>query len=151
MATDTTYNELERIRAANSGVLRPCDVLEAAEDSGNPLHGYFEWNDGQAAHEYRLEQARRLIRCTVRVIAQDKPPVRAYVSLRQDRYEGDSYRHIVQVMTDADLNERFLGQALREADSWRSRYERFVELAPIVQAIKEVAKKRRTRKKRKAG
>jgi hypothetical protein len=43
-------------------VLRPEDIIEDARDPKSPLHDSFEWDDSKAAHAYRMEQARRLIR-----------------------------------------------------------------------------------------
>lgn len=43
----------------------PQAVVAAARDEGSPLHKYFLWDDIRAAHAYRLDQARRLIRSVV--------------------------------------------------------------------------------------
>jgi hypothetical protein len=51
----------------DQGRLTPEGVLEAASDDDSPLHRFFEWDDHEAAHQYRVEQARRLIR-GVRVV-----------------------------------------------------------------------------------
>jgi len=44
------------------GEVTPDAVVEAAKDEDSPLHAEFEWNDGAAAHQHRLAQARYLIR-----------------------------------------------------------------------------------------
>jgi chorismate mutase len=54
--------EMERIRTANGGILEAEDVLSAASNPKSPLHPMFEWDDRTAAHNYRLDQARELIR-----------------------------------------------------------------------------------------
>jgi hypothetical protein len=51
----------------DEGRLTPECVLEAAEDEDSPLHRFFEWDNDEAAHQYRIDQARRLIR-GVRVV-----------------------------------------------------------------------------------
>lgn len=43
-------------------VLRPEDIIADARNPKSPLHDAFEWDDTKAAHAYRLQQARRLIR-----------------------------------------------------------------------------------------
>lgn len=133
-------NELEIVRNRHRGILRPRQVLAYARDKKTALHKVFEWDNSKAAEEYRLEQARRLIRCTVTVINDDKAPIHAYVSLMPDRRGGDSYRSLVEVMTDVGLREQLLAQALCEAESWRKRYERLAELSPIMRAIDKVQK-----------
>lgn len=57
--------ELQRLEDAN-GRLTATIVLEAARSPSSVLHSRFEWDDQQAAHSHRLEQARQLIR-SVRV------------------------------------------------------------------------------------
>jgi hypothetical protein len=47
----------------------PQKVVIAATDKSSPLHRYFEWDDGKAAHQHRLDQARRLIG-SVRVLVE---------------------------------------------------------------------------------
>lgn len=44
------------------GHLDPEVVVADAADAGSPLHGCFQWDDGVAAHAYRIDQARSLIR-----------------------------------------------------------------------------------------
>lgn len=53
---------LERIRQRNGGVLTPDGVVKDARDPKSPLHEHFTWDDSLAAHQYRLDQARTLIR-----------------------------------------------------------------------------------------
>lgn len=52
---------LEALRD-DAGLLHIERVVEAATDPASPLHNHFEWDDGEAAHRYRLGQARTLIR-----------------------------------------------------------------------------------------
>lgn len=53
---------LAEIAAAHGGVLTPEDTVAAAADPAHILHPRFEWDDTEAAHRYRLDQARALIR-----------------------------------------------------------------------------------------
>lgn len=66
--------ELERI-ADVSGELEPHAVVDAARSEASPLHDYFEWDDSEAAEQYRQHQARHLIR-SIRVVcvAGEEPP-----------------------------------------------------------------------------
>jgi hypothetical protein len=60
--------ELDQI-ADQRGYLTPRMVVEAARPQTSRLHQYFEWDDQAAAEEYRLAQARHLVRSvTVRVV-----------------------------------------------------------------------------------
>ena len=138
MASAAVTQELEIIRKQHRGILRPADVVAFARDPQTALHAEFEWDDSKAAVQYRLEQARQIIRCAVRVVSEDSPPIRAYVSLHNDRRTGDSYRNLLDVMSEPGLRRQLLAQAMREAESWRVRYERLTELKPIVRAIAKV-------------
>jgi len=138
MASAAVTQELEIIRKQHHGILRPADVVAFARDPQTALHAEFEWDDSKAAVQYRLEQARQIIRCAVRVVSEDSPPIRAYVSLQNDRRAGDSYRNLLDVMSEPGLRRQLLAQAMREAESWRVRYERLTELKPIVRAIAKV-------------
>jgi hypothetical protein len=142
MASAAVAQELELIRKRHHGILRPADVVDFARDPQTALHAEFEWDDSKAAEQYRLEQARLIIRCAVRVVGEDSPPIRAYVSLQEDRRAGDSYRSLSDVLGDPNLRNALLAQALREAESWRLRYERLAELKPIVRAISKVQRNR---------
>lgn len=135
MATAAVAQELELIREKHGGILRPADVVAFARDPQTALHGEFEWDDDRAAEQYRLEQARLIIRCAVRVVGENSPPIRAYVSLYNDRRAGDSYRTLEDALRDPELRKQLFAQALREAESWRMRYERLSELKPVVRAI----------------
>ncbi len=131
----TTKNELEIVRNQNGGILRPKDVVEYAHDPKSLLHSRFEWDDGAAAEGYRLEQARQLIRCTVVVLPNHNKSTHAYVSLVSDRKNGDSYRHVVDVMAEPLARQHLIRQALDEAAAWRKRHADLVELAAIFDAI----------------
>jgi hypothetical protein len=77
---------LEALRRLEDGHGRlvPEDVVEAAREPSSPLHGYFTWDDTEAAARYRLDQARTLIRSvryerqttthTVRVVGYARDP-----------------------------------------------------------------------------
>ena len=68
MARTAIVAELETIRRNAGGVLRPEDVVSFAADPDTELHSRFEWDDTEAAQQYRLWQARQLIRVTVTVL-----------------------------------------------------------------------------------
>lgn len=67
-----------------SGELSAHDVLDDARDPSSPLHSRFEWDDSVAGEEYRLGQARDLIRrVKVTIIPAKKSEpiiVRAYIA-----------------------------------------------------------------------
>src|SRR5215207_7682171 len=54
--------ELAQIATAHGGSIAPVSVVSAAREPTSAMHPYFEWDDPAAAQEYRLEQARGLVR-----------------------------------------------------------------------------------------
>lgn len=134
--------ELEQIRHSHGGLLRPEDVVKFARNKRSALHSEFEWDDAKASAEYRLWQARNVIRVAVTVLPSphaDQEPVRAYVSVVSDRVQpGGGYRSIADVMTDDEMRAEIVNEALGEVKRWRRKYERLRELVPIFRAIDKV-------------
>ena len=69
VSAQVVVDELTRIERAH-GEITPELVVEAARSSDAPLHPVFEWNQAQAAKQYRIIQARNLIRA-VHVVSED--------------------------------------------------------------------------------
>jgi len=134
---------LEEIRQEHNGILRPEDVIKRAQDPESPLHERFQWDDTEAAYQYRLYQARQLIRVCVKVVAEadEDKPLRVYVSLLPDRrQEGGGYRTLEDVLESADLREQLLEQATHDFRRWEEKYRRLQELAQVFAAMRRVQK-----------
>lgn len=86
------------------GRVTPEAVVEAAKPEDSVLHGLFEWNDGVAAHYYRIDQARTLIRSVRVEFRIEKRVVRsvAYVHdpLLPPKEQG--YRAVVELRRDPE-------------------------------------------------
>lgn len=136
---ETVLPELERIRIENGGLLIAEQVVEVAKDEDNPLHKYFQWDDTEAAHAYRLSQARQLISAMVTLIPNVKRPVVAYVSLRADRqYPEGGYHALVDVLSDREQREELLSEALDDLRTWERKYKILNELSIIFEAANKV-------------
>jgi len=145
LARDTVRRELMRIQRAE-GLLRADSVVAYARAEESPLHSLFEWNDAKASHEYRLEQARHLIRVVVFCEPKSNVTTRAFVSLTTDRTQrGGGYRFLVDVMGDAELREQLLAEALAELARFRAKYAELRALAPVFAAMKTVERRRARR------
>jgi len=100
---------LEKMARQNGGVLMIDDVIEEAKKEESILHSYFEWDDSEAATQYRREQARSLIqKCRITVLTSEPTHVRAFVSLPSDRESGGGYRMVADVMNNTSLREEFV-------------------------------------------
>jgi hypothetical protein len=128
--------ELERIRTWHNGRLEAKMVVEASIDPGAPLHRAFEWDDQRAAHAFRVEQAKYLIRSVEVVIDRGQPepkPIRAFVSVVRD--EDRSYTSTVHALADQDLRVQVIEQAWKELEAWRQRHAELVEFAKVFALI----------------
>jgi hypothetical protein len=126
--------ELERLARLNGGTLTPAQVVIAAEPKDSPLHDSFTWDDSAAATQYRLWQARQLLRVSVTVIVPDGPREdRAFVSLTTDRGK-DGYRVTLDVLNDEDLRRQMLLDARAEMKIFANKYRRLTELSGIFAA-----------------
>ena len=138
--------ELRKIEAKHGGILRPVDVVAAAKSNKSPLHSCFEWDDSAAGHQYRIWQARQLIRVSVEILPQSNTTERVFVSLSSDRHQPDGgYRNLTSVMSNADMQEILLADALAEFEIFERKYQELKALAPLFLAVKQVRK--RTRRK----
>lgn len=130
---DTVAAELERIRRANGGV-KPEDVIEAASDGNSPIHNVFDWDDSTAAHEYRLIQARQLIRAVV-VIYPDTTPRKMYVHVNRpaDDEENDGVSGVYQpmrlVVQDADMFDMARAALQGKLESARNSVNELMDVA----------------------
>ena len=130
---------LETLRAKNGGQLTAEIVVKAAKPKRSPIHSLIEWDDREAATQYRLEQARFILRKVV--VTQDGVPgpndVRAFVVVTQD--DEQHYTSLEHAMSVAGLREQVLARAKKEAADWRKRYQDLQEFAEVFVAIDRLA------------
>lgn len=120
------------------GRLTPALVVEAASedtDAGRLLHSRLEWDDGRAAEQHRLAQARELIR-SVRVVYRDPDPAkpersaRAFHAIREPN--GHAYRPIEDIVHDEFAKRVLIADMERE---WRALYRRWKEFPEFVSLV----------------
>lgn len=144
MSNPVIIAELKRIADEHGGLLNPADVVEAARPLKSPLHSRFEWNDSKAAQEYRVWQARQLIRVVVEYIGAGNEQVmsKVFVSLTSDRGDG-GYRPMVSVLSDSSQRSQLLADAVDEMERFQQKYKELEELAQVFAAMKTVTRRRR--------
>jgi len=123
--TTTALDELRRIAKENEGTLTAEAVVAEAANEWSPLHGHFEWDVETAAHEYRLEQARSLIRSVQVVLTApdgEDRRVRAFVHTAMSPEGARAYRPIEDVAADTGATTIFLEQLEREWMSFRRKW-----------------------------
>lgn len=118
------------------GVLTPEMMLEDARRQRSPLHDQFNWDDEDAAERYRLAQARKVIRSlVVRYEDGSEAPitVRAFVKIAHDH--SHNYGPIHFAMSNEQIQNEVLHQALFELDAFMQKYRTLNELAVVFEAI----------------
>lgn len=135
--SEIVKSELTRIAKRHKGSLSAEIVLEAATRASSPLHGYFQWDDDEAAREYRLEQARALIRLHKFVVAdretRNAPPIPVGRKLRSflQVERGAPYRSRKEVLAHRASRKMLVTSALQELRSWCTRYGDLSELSAV--------------------
>jgi hypothetical protein len=122
---------------AEHGVLRAQDVVDAARDTESVLHAeVFRCSADEAANNWYLEEARRLIRVAVTEQPELGQPVRVFVSLPSDRkVPGGGYRRLTDVIAHDQMRAELLQAALDDLRSAKERHKHVRELTEVFAAI----------------
>jgi hypothetical protein len=157
----TISEELTYIQELNRGLLDPAKVVEYAENPKTLLHSKFEWDDSKCGIEYRLWQARQIIRLELVVIKDDNygkvhmfniksdkdeygdegKITRKFVSLKNNRISTSTthgYRNIVDVLSDEELRKQLLEDAKNDMRIFRRKYDSLNALAKVFSAMDEL-------------
>ena len=129
--------ELRQLRAKNKhGDLVAEEVVAFAEDETTALHSRFEWDDSVAGHNYRLVQARNIIRVVVEYEPHTDQQFRAYVSLESTRTRpGGGYGPTRRILGNEETKSELLDMALKELNRAKEKYATLTELADVFAAI----------------
>lgn len=137
----TVGEHLEFLRQQEKGELTPQDVVKDARNPNSPLHSFFEWDDSEAAEQYRLKQARGLIRAVVAVFVRpDAPAIRAKAYVHIPEPTVPHYRATEHAMSLQKTRTMVLQRAWRELQAWRERYKDLQEFAGLIDVIDEQIK-----------
>lgn len=132
---------LELLRAQGKGELTPEDVLADAKHDNSPLHSYFEWDDSAAAEQFRLQQARGLIRAVVAIYThEDKPATRTKAYIHVADPGAQHYREASHAMSHSRTRKMVLERAWKELQAWRQRYKDLKEFAELFDIMDEIEK-----------
>lgn len=132
--------------------------LDASRAEDSPTHALFTWDDAEAAEKYRLSQSSKIINqlqidiIVEKVQAEEadieiepettiKSP--AYVNVNpvgrfgSNKNTTGSFVNVQKAMSDEDMRKIVLNNALRELNTFKSRYALYKELKGVFEAIKE--------------
>lgn len=117
------------------GALTPATIVKDAEQKSSPLHDWFEWRQQRAADEYRLVQARYLLRMLevkIELGSGEQRQVRLFHHVRTADDGPTVYVKVQTVMAEQALLKQVLTQAAREARAWQRRYDTYAECASVI-------------------
>ena len=136
--------ELKRIIEENGNRVDAQRIVEEATSPLNPLHEAFEWDDGKAANEHRLWQARHLTgSLQFRQTTSDNRQITGRVFVQISKPEGGArkdYTLTTFALSQVDLRAEVLRTALLELAAFRRKYSDLSELAQIIRVIDVVEK-----------
>lgn len=115
--------------------VEPQDLVTAAEHPTNPLHSCFEWNNERGAREYRLIQAREILRSLVFVVHKEDEPdgvitVRAYenVIVQSDDDSRRVYIPTRKALRNDEFREQVFARLREDIENAKRTAERYAYL-----------------------
>ena len=119
------------------GSITPEMLVKKAKAKRNPLHNYFDWDDKSAAEQYRIVQARYILRIIIREETPNGPEnMRAFVNVVTSGQQS-VYMPTAKAMANATTRIQLLEKAKDDLKAWRIKYHRLQELAKIIKIIDE--------------
>jgi len=106
------YGErIDYLMKLRGGELTPNDILNDGKDKNSPFHNYFMWDDTKAATEYRLSQARYLLRSVVIEVKLNggKAEQRSFWNV-----ENDNKETVYVTLETATSNEKYRNQLIKD-------------------------------------
>ena len=125
---------MEQLEQSERG-LSPASLLDASRDENAPLHGEFEWNDAEAAEQYRLSQAGSLIR-NIRIVAEEQEaPVRAFVCTGERK---SAYVSLQSALNNETWKSNLLEAAKRDMAFFSAKYRTLETLSGVIAEMAKV-------------
>jgi hypothetical protein len=121
------------------GRITPDGLVSAAQRATHPWHDDFEWDDHKAGHQYRVDQARHIIRTWAAPhVTVENVERRSVMYVRDPRQAAgeQGYVSIARVRTDDDLRREVL---VAEFSRAASALQRAYDVADLLNARSEVA------------
>lgn len=134
---------IEEIKEKRGGIT-PQLLVEEAKKKRSPIHNCFEWDNSMAAEQFRIVQAREILRFLVVVIESETENdeeiyVRGFIApLEKEEDSQTSYLTISEVMADEDLDKAYKQQILGELKAIKHKSKSYDEFSRVNRAIEEI-------------
>jgi hypothetical protein len=138
--TEQIRTALQVLADRHGGYLSPSRIVEAARDPSSILHDEFNWDDDDAANQYRIAQARALVR-RVRFTLVRQPEQTKVVNLSISRPTREAHKanESTTVIPAPRASEDMVDWVLKELTAYRRRHADLIALTPIWRAIDDVS------------
>ena len=128
---------------AQSGELTSKRFLDVSRPETASTHSMFEWDDSVAAERYRLQQATVAINSVeVQIVNEATATVTsqaAFVNVvSKAPARTGSFTPIEVALSDENMRNALLGNALNELKAFRRKYNQLSELADVFFEIKKI-------------
>lgn len=131
-------------KIAETGSVTSQALLDVSRPISAPTHNLFEWDDTIAAERYRLQQATVAINAIeIEIVdgSNTKVPQVAFINVtKKAPKRAGSFVPIDIALSNSNMRETILANALSELKSFSRKYQNLKELADVFAAIKEVTK-----------
>ena len=156
VSAEIVGNALERLKSeSDGGTVNAEMLLEYSRPEKSETHDLFEWHDHVAAEKWRLYQAGRIINqldvTIIEVPSEEteivlphseienlKAPIKvnAFVNIQSKgpAKKGD-YVDVMTAFRDEEMKRKVLKNALWELEAFQRKYERYTELAEVMESI----------------
>ena len=106
------------------------NVLKIAQDQNSEIHNLFEWDDSNAAHNYRLVQARQIINnIEVKVISNNEP---YYIpAFEISKNDGKPQYKLVETMS-IDERKRVIDNTIESINSLKNKLAIYKSLGKAI-------------------
>ena len=150
VSADDFGKELEKIEKEFGDVTSE-RLVDTARDEDSILHCMFEWDDAIAGELYRRKKATEYI-CSLMIVPVQSnppkvetieivevPPIRAYANQKPSDMnsvdKSGSFINIRKAFADEDTRSIVLMQAVRELQSFKRKYENYLEFSKLFNEI----------------
>ena len=125
---------------AGRDMLNASNLVEVSKPEDAPLHSEFEWDDEQAAGQWREHQALHLINCLVQIdeTAERTEPVRVYFQVEE---ASNNYEQLDVIVRSEDKTKKLLKQALQELIAYKRKYAAILQQCDAVKEINSLQMK----------
>lgn len=144
-ATQLLKVELDKLEETK-GVINPNDLVEVARPEQSPIHDMFEWDNAKASEQWRVEQARALIRSVRVEIMGIKTNAYFNCQVEVNGESAQGYFSAGTVLSTEDMTNQVLVTAIREIKYWQAKYKDIFELKELVNGEKVVEVEKKIKK-----